>query len=61
MGKKNNDSSDSEYEQDNLKQMLTKKRNKGSLSMNVHAQVEKRLAKKKAQQFIRYGQRSQHL
>ena len=48
MGKKTTESSDSEYEQKNLKKLLEKKRDKGATSMSVLSQVDKRLKKKKA-------------
>ena len=61
MGRKTTESSDSEYETKNLKQLLTKKKDKGAASMTVLQQVEKRLKKKKESSVIQYGQRSQHM
>ena len=54
-------SSDSEYEQKNLKMMLAKKKDKGIASMGVLEQVNKRLAQPKTQMTKQYGQRSQHM
>ena len=59
--KQSTNSSDSEYEQANLQELLKKKKNKGAATMSVLKQVEARLAENKDQQFRQYGQRTQHI
>ena len=61
LGHKLNDSSDSEYEQKNLRLMLAKKREKGGAHQNVLRKVEKRLEKKFENTAMQFGQRAQHM
>ena len=61
LGQKTTESSDSDYENENIRKLIKKKKEKGVTQMNVLGYIEKKLRKKQIQTHSQYGQRSQHL